>query len=524
MNAPMARALAQDAIYQVVDNKVFRVLLVLVLIPILITFMIGLREHEVVVLFGAWRWSYDEIIESFGGHAPGGDFDFQGAIISSLVGFFVDFAGGKFGIMLAIAATAFFVPRMLEKGSADIFFHKPLGRFVIYLSRYFAGLIFIALVTAVAVAGMYLGLLLVSHYNDPGILWAALTMTYLFGLVHCVSMLVGVLTRSTVAAILVTLIFFMGTGCLQWSWVQKEQGLAFGAESLEELDDPDIAVEVEEPAHEAAPGGSGGMLLKSLMWTFNTAHYVLPKTSDAGYITDKLRASIEGGVPFEDPASGLTFRRLPSGVEPLDAAAQEPPLPGEEELLGAPAFAAGKEGGAWRLVLRSRDGVRREIEINGKVRNFPENVRQTASKLADDVQSKLGLAEDAVMVENRELEAGMSRTPSEPAFRSAAAYRVSWVAADRAELVVLVAAGGRFHSLEVSAPASASPEELAEWTDSIVRRVGIRNRAGEQDWYVERLGVTSELKYNILFSIGSSLAFALLMLLLGGWKLSRLDF
>ena len=91
---------------------------------------------------------------------------------------------------------------MIEKGAADVLFHKPLGRLTFYLSRYFAGLFFVGLLATLMAVGMYAGFLLVSGYHDPGILLAAPLLTYLFGLIYAVAMWVGVVTRSTVAAML----------------------------------------------------------------------------------------------------------------------------------------------------------------------------------------------------------------------------------------------------------------------------------------------------------------------------------
>jgi ABC-type transport system involved in multi-copper enzyme maturation permease subunit len=527
----MLKALALDAVYQVLDNKVFRVLMILVLIPILVTFLIGFREDGISILFGAWHWTYQEIIESFGNTAPRGDFDYQGRTVSALVSIFVDFFGGTLGIVLAIAATAFFVPRMLEKGSADVLFHKPINRFALYLSRYFAGLIFIALVAAFAVTGMYLGLIVVSGYNDPGILWAAVTLTYTFGLIHCVSMLIGVMTRSTVASILVTLIFFMGNGCVHKLWITKEQTKAYEAqEKLAKLQE-DANLPPEEAAAKAAleededePLSSSHMLLRLFVNTLDALHFVLPKTSDAGYITHELRASVGAPMPFVDPRSRLSLRTLPDDLAQVDAPGQPPPVPGAEAILGQPAFAAERDGGAWRVVLWSRDEVPRESKIKGKDVRYAESTRATANKLAEAVQGALGLAESAVTLDDRSLEGSRSQDPLGPVFAPFPAYHVTWTSGDRSFHVVLLESSGRFHALELSAPASAPEVERARWTEDVLEQWGVRSPASEEDWYGEMLGWRSELKFNIAFSIGSSLAFAAAILLLGGFKLSRLDF
>ena len=47
MNGPQLRALVADAIYQVLDNWVFRILACLTILPILLTFLIGFRDDKI---------------------------------------------------------------------------------------------------------------------------------------------------------------------------------------------------------------------------------------------------------------------------------------------------------------------------------------------------------------------------------------------------------------------------------------------------------------------------------------------
>ena len=129
--------LFQDSALQVLDNKVFRVLVILALLPILVTFVVGIEEHSFSILFGLWEIDYPKWIAMLGD-------DPRGALIEMFLDVVINSLAGSMGITICVAATAFFVPRMLEKGSADLVFTKPLGRSVLYLSRYVTGLFFIA--------------------------------------------------------------------------------------------------------------------------------------------------------------------------------------------------------------------------------------------------------------------------------------------------------------------------------------------------------------------------------------------
>ena len=48
---------------------------------------------------------------------------------------FIDYLAGTVGIFMCVAATVFFVPRMLEKGAADPLFSKPVSRWSLLFAR-----------------------------------------------------------------------------------------------------------------------------------------------------------------------------------------------------------------------------------------------------------------------------------------------------------------------------------------------------------------------------------------------------
>jgi ABC-type transport system involved in multi-copper enzyme maturation permease subunit len=254
MNANSVKALALDSLYQVLDNSVFRILAVITAVPILLTFVVGFHEHQISLFFGWKSWSYESAMGFLGPATMPRIEDAQGLVVEGVVALILEYGAGSLGVLFCIAATSFFVPRMIEKGAADVLFSKPLTRMVLYLSRYFAGLLFIALLASVMVIGMYLGLLIVSGYNSPGILIGAFTLTYFFGLIYAVSMLIGVVTRSTVAATLLTIIFFFFKGCIHSLWIGKEQSRDVGV--VAELQEASGPVGDEDDAALAPRGSS----------------------------------------------------------------------------------------------------------------------------------------------------------------------------------------------------------------------------------------------------------------------------
>jgi ABC-type transport system involved in multi-copper enzyme maturation permease subunit len=289
MNA--GRGLLLESVLQVLDNRVFRVLVGLSLIPILATFLIGLNETSFSFLFGLWNVDYPEFLSGMTG-------DPRAALIEIFRTTFVDSIVGSLGVTICVAATAFFVPLMLEKGSADLVFTKPTSRVTLYLSRYLTGLLFIGCLGLFLNGGIFLGIGLRSGLWYPGILWSTLTLVYLYALVHAVTMLIGLVTRSTPAAMILGIMFFSFCGCVHGGWQSVEMfGPAIAkttaaskakAQKAQQADpaDSDAQLEAIEAASESwSKIASVG---KSILYA---AHYTLPKTSEAPELILRVQAA-----------------------------------------------------------------------------------------------------------------------------------------------------------------------------------------------------------------------------------------
>ena len=152
MNRSIARSLFRDALYQVVDNLGFRILGVLFLVPVVLTFLIGFRENGLWIAFH-WHWTWEEVVSGLGIPTtdPSGQSmlsDVREGLLQTMIKLIVDYVADRFGFVFGIAAISFFVPQMLEKGAADVVFSKPVSRATLFLSRYFAGLLFVGILSA----------------------------------------------------------------------------------------------------------------------------------------------------------------------------------------------------------------------------------------------------------------------------------------------------------------------------------------------------------------------------------------
>jgi ABC-type transport system involved in multi-copper enzyme maturation permease subunit len=84
----------------------------------------------------------------------------------------------------------------------DLLLARPMSRWKLILFKYVGGIWFIFLIAAVLIAGCWLGLGLRTGFYNPWFLACTLTVAATFAVVYSVSVLFGVLTRSTVVSAL----------------------------------------------------------------------------------------------------------------------------------------------------------------------------------------------------------------------------------------------------------------------------------------------------------------------------------
>ena len=108
--------------------------------------------------------------------------------------------------------TAFFVPNMLRKGTVDMLLVKPIHRTTLLLYKYVGGLTFVFLNALVAVGGVYVVIGLRTGVCGRRTAGAHPGITFYFAVFYSVSVLFGVLTRSPIVPILITLAVYPFSG------------------------------------------------------------------------------------------------------------------------------------------------------------------------------------------------------------------------------------------------------------------------------------------------------------------------
>lgn len=108
--------------------------------------------------------------------------------------------------VLALVSTAGIFPDFLAGGSIELALSKPIGRLRLFLTKYVSGLLFVFLQVLVFSGASFLVIGFRGGSWEPAILLSVPLVVLVFSYLYAVLVLVGVLWRSTIAALLVTLL------------------------------------------------------------------------------------------------------------------------------------------------------------------------------------------------------------------------------------------------------------------------------------------------------------------------------
>ncbi len=110
--------------------------------------------------------------------------------------------------ILALISTAGIVPDMVSGGTIEPMLSKPIGRVRLFLTKYLTGLMFVGLQILVFSFGCLLVFGIRAGTWDIGLFMAVPIVLAFFSYLFSFCVLIGLLTRSTIAALLLTIIFW----------------------------------------------------------------------------------------------------------------------------------------------------------------------------------------------------------------------------------------------------------------------------------------------------------------------------
>jgi ABC-type transport system involved in multi-copper enzyme maturation permease subunit len=195
-------ALFVDAYRLLNARKIFWLTMILSLLVVGSFALVGINEQGISI---AW-WDL-EIFEINTGSAGYTKALFYKVIFTE---FGVNIWLAWVATILGLITTASIFPEFLGAGSIDIVLSKPISRFKLFVVKYLTGLLFVFLQVSVFTTASFLVIGFRGGAWEPGLFIAIPLVTLFFSYLFSICALLGVITRSTIASLLLTvLVWFL---------------------------------------------------------------------------------------------------------------------------------------------------------------------------------------------------------------------------------------------------------------------------------------------------------------------------
>ena len=112
------------------------------------------------------------------------------------------------GLFLSIFSAASFIPNMLEKGAVDLILSKPISRAQIILGKFLGGTLIVFINIAYLIISIWLMIIIKFNIWDISFLYSIFTITFTFASLYALIILIGILTQSSVLAMMLSYIIF----------------------------------------------------------------------------------------------------------------------------------------------------------------------------------------------------------------------------------------------------------------------------------------------------------------------------
>lgn len=210
-----AQAILLDSLRMLRASSLFWVSIGISMFVALLYASIGFDEKGVSFLFGIWDFETPMLRK--------GTPEAEQLYLLLFTDVIVRYWLGWFSLALALVSTCSIFPQFLQRGSIDIVLSKPISRVRIFLLKYLGGLMFVALQTLLFTIIVFLAVGLRLGEWNVTLFWTVPVVTFSFSLIYCVSVFIGVKSRSSVFAFLGAGLFWLLLLFCQWGesfWYQ----------------------------------------------------------------------------------------------------------------------------------------------------------------------------------------------------------------------------------------------------------------------------------------------------------------
>lgn len=285
-------ALLLDAYRELNARKMFWITLVLSGLVVGVFAAVGIDENGLTILW----WNL-----------PTGEMNLTSNLIppevfykSLFTSFGVNFWLAWIATILALVSTASIVPDLISSGAIDLVLSKPISRLRLFFTKYLGGLLFVALQVTVFSGASFLVLGIRGGVWEPGLFISIPIVVIFFSYLFAICVLLGLITKSTIASLLLTLLIWFGLfilnsgdNVLLFMKTTNEQKIAAIERSIEinersiemwqERDPervPNIEIRLETARAELEKSTSTGGTVRTIHSIIYGLKTILPKTSE----------------------------------------------------------------------------------------------------------------------------------------------------------------------------------------------------------------------------------------------------
>lgn len=191
-------AMLVDAYRELNSKKMFWISLILSGLVVAAIACVGINDKGLTVLW--WTISLDILNTSF--LSPASFYKFV------FIQFGFNFWLAWIASILALISTASIIPDLVAGGSIELSLSKPIARVRLFLTKYATALLFTGLQVAVFTVASFLVIGVRGGAWEWSIFLAIPLVLLFFSFIYCVCALLGLVTRSTIAALLLSVLFW----------------------------------------------------------------------------------------------------------------------------------------------------------------------------------------------------------------------------------------------------------------------------------------------------------------------------
>ena len=141
-------------------------------------------------------------------------------------------------LVMAMFSASTIFPDSMRQGAIDLVLSKPVSRFKVFISKYCGALLFVAVQALVLACLCFLSLFFRLQILYWPVFWVVGLAVLIFSFIFCFNVLMGVLTNNSMAALLLTMLFWSSLWLVQKIHTGTEPGIF--KQSVTHSDQPDM--------------------------------------------------------------------------------------------------------------------------------------------------------------------------------------------------------------------------------------------------------------------------------------------